>query len=171
MRLPAHFGSARGGDRSANVPGDPLWHGTFDFSYTQPGDYLSGSQGTFFIASQAGLGPVLCVRTNRVVTLTRPGRQTTVSGNPYGGYSPANAMTVIRNWPAAVLTNDHYGRQGASLPTEQPLAFLSLLLPCLSGIQPNPGDLLTDDIGRSATLVATEETATGWRLMAKMVTN
>ncbi|MBE7157902.1 MAG: hypothetical protein INR62_05635 [Rhodospirillales bacterium] len=171
MRLPAQFMAARGGERRANLPGDLLWHGVFDTLYTQPGDYLSGPQGTFFIASQVALGPALCVMTNRVVTLTRPGRQSAVSGNPYGGYSPDRVDIVIRDWPAAVVMNEHYGRQGASLPTDEPLAYLSLMLPSMDGRRLHPGDLVHDDIGRSAVLVATEETPTGWRLAAKMVTN
>ena len=43
--------------------------------------------GVFFIASQAPLLPILCVKTNRIITIARPGMQTNTAINAYGGFT------------------------------------------------------------------------------------
>src|SRR5271167_528863 len=62
LRLPATCVSSGGGYSRTNTYGDALWYGVFDASYTRVGDYLVMESGTFFVASQAPLLPILCVR-------------------------------------------------------------------------------------------------------------
>jgi hypothetical protein len=171
LRLPVCFVPARGGERRTNLPGDPFWDGIFDASYTRPGDYIVAQTGTFFIASQLPLLPVLCVRTNRTISASRPTPQTRVTGNSYGGYRPGSAEPLLTKWPACVTISSQYGRPEASLPTNQPSANFNILLPNMSRIVLSTGDLVTDDLGRSGVLIATEQTDLGWRVTAKAVTN
>src|SRR3978361_1046923 len=65
LRLPATFTSSYGKFTRAAEYGNALWFGIFDASYTRTGDYLVMADAVFFIASQAPMLPVLCVRTNR----------------------------------------------------------------------------------------------------------
>ena len=171
LRLPVYFVPARGGDRRTNLPGDPFWDGIFDASYTRPGDYIIGETGTFFIASQLPLLPILCVRTNRTISISRPATQSRLSGNSYGGYRSSNAEPILTKWPGNVTTSNQYAKPEATLPTNQPSANLSVLLPTTGLVTVMNGDIVTDDLGRSGVLIATEQTNLGWRLTAKAITN
>ena len=94
--------SAKGGNH-ANAYGDPLWQGIFDASYTRTGDYLVSDTGTYFVASQDALLPVLCVRTNRTISIAQPGMQTGTASNVYGGYTSGQSIRLMDRWPASVL--------------------------------------------------------------------
>src|SRR5579875_583148 len=72
LRLPASFNAQDPSYARPNGYGRALWFGVFDAAYTQPGDYLVGPMGTYFIAAQQALLPVLCVQTNRVLNALRP---------------------------------------------------------------------------------------------------
>lgn len=171
MKLPAAFVPARGGAQQTNLYGDPFWHGLFDASYTRPGDYLRCRTGVYFIASQLPLLPLLCVMTNRTVSLVRPNPQSAPSANPYGGYSWGNDTALMTGWPASVVTNTRYGQPEGKLPTDQPVSYLTVLMPRIEPVTLETGDMLTDDLGRQAVLVAAELTELGWRLIAKVITN
>lgn len=170
LRLTAGFLPGSGSAKRPNQPGNPFWQGVFDASYTQPGDYLVAPSGTYFIGSQAPLLPVLCVKTNRTIDVARPGVQMAISVNPYGGYNPAGSVAILNGWPASMTTNTYYGQPEAALPADQPNAYLDILLPTINQAVLRDGDIVTDDLGRSAVLVASELTDFGWRLVAKVVT-
>ena len=171
LRLPAVFSSAKGGniDRT-NAYGDPLWRGIFDASYTKPGDYLVLDDKTFFIASQMPLLPVLCVMTNRLISVARPNVQTNTAINAYGGYISGNSIPLLGNWPASVLANSRSTSSKVDLPTDMAVPYWSLLMPCIQGVTLSAGDLITDDLGRTAVISVCELTNLGWRLDAKMAT-
>jgi hypothetical protein len=171
LRLPAAFVAPR--DPTAPVVyGQALWEGIFDAGYTQPGDYLRGPDGLFFIASQPRLGPVLCVKTNRVLTLARPAAQTLAGLNRYGGVQAREATPLMTCWPASVLGSRRDEGRGA-LPSDAPgvpsggTGGWEILMPGTPGVLLRMADLATDDFGRAAVLGSTELTALGWRLYAR----
>ena len=170
LRLPVAFVSATESARHTNVHGEMLWHAMFDASYTRPGDYLVVGDGTYFIASQAPLLPVLCVRTNRTVSISQASMHTSVALNGYGGYTPIAKRVLMANWPASVLGESHSGNSAAGLPTDQAVPFWRILLPLSEGVTLSPGDIVTDDLGRTAIIVGSELTNLGWRISAKMAT-
>jgi hypothetical protein len=170
LRLPALFLPAKSGDHHANSYGEVLWYGTFDASYTRPGDYLVTDAATFFVAAQDPLLPVLCVRTNRTISLARPGLQSNTGGNAYGGYVFGNATSLLERWPASVLAGRTSGSPSASLPSDTAVPRWNVLIPAPTGIALTPGDIITDDLGRTATIIASELTHLGWRIDAKMAT-
>jgi hypothetical protein len=165
LRLPAAFASPRG----FAVPvgyGDALWEGYFDAAYSLPGDYLSGCDGVLFIASQPRLGPVLCVRTNRTLSLSRPAAPLAGGVNGYVGVQTATATPLLTGWPASVLAAGSSGR--GALPGDAPgllggAGGWSVLLPA-AGVTLRPGDLALDDLGRTGVVASAELTALGWRL-------
>lgn len=171
LRLPATFVSARGGNGRTNVYGDPLWHGIFDASYTRAGDYIMSPGGTFFIASQAPLLPVLCVKTNRTVSIARPAMQTRTADNAYGGYTAGSAQPLMQGWPASVLGEGGSNSSPAHLPTDQVIPSWSIILPPAIRVTLSPGDFVTDDLGRTAVILGSELTDLGWRISARMATN
>jgi hypothetical protein len=170
LRLPALFLPANGKDNHANGYGEVLWYGTFDASYTRPGDYLVTSSAILFVASQDPLVPVLCIRTNRTISIVRPNMQTGTGGNAYGGYTSGGAKSLIDRWPASVLDEGRSSSPTANLPSDTAVPRWNILIPSPAGVVLSPGDLITDDLGRTATIVGSELTYLGWRIGAKMAT-
>ena len=140
----------------------------FDRAYTQPGDYLAGPAGTFFIAAQQSLLPALCILTNRTVTITRPAAPVTAGVNAYGGLLSTTATTLLTAWPASILF------AGAGSPGELPgdgsTPTWTILLPS-TRTPIYSADLITDDKGMSYVAGSTELTSLGWRILAKQATN
>jgi hypothetical protein len=170
LRLPATFVSAKGNEGRTNVYGEALWHGIFDASYTRAGDYLVLDSGKFFVASQEHLLPVLCVRTNRIISIVRPNMQSSAANNAYGGYTAGSSATLLEGWPAAVLGENRSSVSSTDLPTDQTVPYWNVILPAVARVILSPGDLVTDDLKRTATISGTELTDLGWRISAKMAT-
>jgi hypothetical protein len=165
LRLPAAFASPHGFEVPVDY-GDALWEGYFDAAYTKAGDYLRGRDGMFFVASQPRLGPVLCVRTNRVIGLSRPAAPLAGGINRYVGVLPATAVPLLNGWPASVLAAGGGGR--GALPGDAPgllggAGGWRVLLPGADTTL-RPGDLVHDDLGRSGVVSSAELTDLGWRL-------
>ena len=168
LRLPAAFNDENLSFRRPIVYGRATWSGVFDRAYTQPGDYLAGPAGTFFIAAQQSLLPALCILTNRTVTVTRPAAPVTAGVNAYGGLLSTTATTILTAWPASILF------AGAGSPGELPgdggTPTWTVLLPTTH--RPlYSADIITDDQGLSYVAGSTELTSLGWRIVAKQATN
>jgi hypothetical protein len=56
------------------------------------------------------------------------------------------------------------------LPTDQVVPYWNILLPAIARIVLSPGDLITDDLNRTAVIAGSELTDLGWRISAKMAT-
>ena len=151
----ARFGKPAGYGRAT-------WWGVFDAAYTRPGDYLVGAHGTYFVAAQQPLLPVLCVRTNRSVSVGRAGAAR--SSDSYGGVQPRAASTLIRHWPASVLGTS--GGLAGVIPGDGGVGTVTVLLPCLP-VQLRTGDLVVDDLDRTFVAGVVEESALGWRLVVR----
>lgn len=170
MRLPAAFISAQGGENRANSYGDPLWHGIFDASYTRTGDYLVAPSGTFFVISQDPLLPVLCVRVNRMITVSRVTLQSGAALNAYGGYVAGRSSALLTEWPASVFREAKSGPAAAGLPADQSVPYWTVLLPPTPTVSLAGGDIIVDDLGQTAIIAVPEITNLGWRISAKMAT-
>jgi hypothetical protein len=170
LRLPVTFASSSGKGNRTNDYGAPLWYGVFDASYTRSGDYLVTASGVFFIASQAPLLPVLCVKTNRTISFARPNMQTGIASNAYGGYTSGGSIILMGDWPASVLGEGKTSHSAIDLPTAQLLPYWNVLVPSSVGIVLSPSDIITDDLGRTAVVVGSELTDLGWRISARMAT-
>ena len=162
LRLPAAFPFDA---KFAKPPsyGAAICAGVFDSSGTQAGDYLVGPSGTYFIASQVPLLPVMCVLTNRMVSLGRPGAPASAGVNDYGGVTLQSSTLLASNWPASVLANSG-GAQGV-LPSDTTIPSWAILLPAVPVVL-RPADLVTDDLGRVFVIASAEQSALGWRVTA-----
>lgn len=170
LRLHAFFASSDSGFARTNAYGAALWQGIFDAAYTQVGDYLVQSDSIWFIAAQPALLPVLCVRTTRVVSFTRPAAPLVAGVNEYGGVTPATNSPILTNWPASVLGASGGGTPTADLPTDASVPYWTVLLPACPGVVLQLSDLMTDDLGRSAVVSSAELSNLGWRLSVKQAT-
>jgi hypothetical protein len=170
LRLPATFISSGGDESRTNSYGNALWQGIFDASYTRVSDYLVTSTGTFFVASQDHLLPILCVRTNRTICIMHPSMQTNIANNTYGGYTSGRSTTLMNQWPASVLGENKSSHSVADLPTDQLIPYWNVLVPSVLGVVLSTGDIITDDLGRTGVISGSELTNLGWRISAKMAT-
>jgi hypothetical protein len=170
LRLPAAFLSTKGGDIRTNVYGEPLWQGVFDASYTREGDYIVLGSRIFFVASQEPLLPILCVSANRTISVARPNAQGNTAANSYGGYTSGGSTNLMQGWPASVLGENSTGTSSAGLPINLGVPYWSVLVPSVAKIILSPGDLIADDLGRTAVITGSELTNLGWRISAKLAT-
>ena len=167
LRMHAAFTPRRGNILAANVYGDALWHGIFDASYTQTGDYLVQPDRTLFIATQQGLAEPLCVQTNRKVTIARAIPPGALGENEYGGLIKGNTAVLLEEWPASVLGVNDAGNPTAGLPSDTSVPYWAVMMPAWNGIVLQTGDLFSYDLGRNAIVAAAELTEMGWRIAVK----
>jgi hypothetical protein len=170
LRLPAAFSAPDNRFARPNAFGAALWHGVFDAAYTRVGDYLVQGEDVWFVAAQQKLLPVLCVQANRTISLARPAAPAAPGANAYGGVTLSAATPLMGNWPASVLGAGGSGRPEADLPSDASVPYWTVLLPAWPGVTLRTGDLVTDDLARTAVVAAAELTPLGWRLSAKQAT-
>lgn len=170
LRLRATFTASDGKFTHPRGYGDAIAHGVFDAAYTRPGDYLVQEQGVWFIAAQQRLLPVLCVHTNRTISIERPAPPPNMGMNPYGGATPATNSPLLTNWPASILGAAGGGHTESNLPDDTSVPHWTVLLPAFPGVVLHPSDLINDDIGRNAVIAAAELTDLGWRITARQAT-
>jgi hypothetical protein len=169
LRLKVAFhGEDKDWRRSARY-GQPLWFAIHDTAYTQPGDYLRGPRGIFFIAAQPPLLPTVCVLTNRTLRFARADGARKPGTNGYGGIEQRAETLLLDDWPASVLAAGAGAHGGGALPGEPGPASWTVLLPALHGpqsVELRQDDLMTDEVGTRAVISAVERTELGWRLTA-----
>jgi hypothetical protein len=181
MKLPAAF-SADNGEFARPVGyGQATWWGLFDAAYTRPGDYLvrpettpgAADGGVWFVVQQQPLLPVLCVRASRVVGFVRPAATdgtASMGVGSYGGFTVGSATALLSDYPVSVFNGYGGGLDTADLPGDAAPRSWEVLLPAVSGVVLLNGDLMTDDLGRTAVVSSAELTDLGWRLLVKHAT-
>jgi hypothetical protein len=168
LRLPATFLPQR--EIQDVSHGHRVWQGVFDAAYTRPGDYFSDDEHVFFVFAQEPFQPVLCIGTNRVVSIRRPSAPVAAGVNGYGGVLRRDAIAVLTRWPAGVVTpSETVGR--TDLPADAGLARWSVWLPPAPIPVLRTGDLLQDDLGRNGVVTTADLSALGWLLTVKQADN
>lgn len=157
-----------------NRYGAPVWYGLFDARTTQVGDYLVGSQGTFFIASQQLHLPIQVVECNRKVRISRAAAQPGVGAVGYGGpcgdaddqYLIGDGSGVGSGWPASILLFGQREKAISGLPGSSQQVGWRILLPASipSSVIIQAADTISDDIGRRYIVQGAELTDMGWRI-------
>ncbi len=145
-----------------------VWRGYFDGSYTRAGDYLIQKNDIWFIAAQHSLLPVLCVKTNRVISITR--QIVPAIGAPGSPATAATSINIISQWPASVLGTETEGRPVTQLPGDTRIPTVTALLPSIHGQVLQPADVVTDELGTTRIIVAAELSDLGWRLNVRSIT-
>ena len=162
MRLCASFSYAMGRNMVSARFGTAAWSAMYDYAYTRAGDYLVGEQGTYFVAAQTPLLPVMCIRANCMVSVARPAP---VDDGGYSGLTDCNRIDVLVGWPASLLSSSAH--ISGDLP-ETRFGSWTGLLP-VTAPQIRVGDVLTDDLMRVFVVAAAESTELGWRLRLREV--
>jgi hypothetical protein len=152
-----------------NKYGHPTWFVLVDGSKTQVGDYLIGSGGTFFIAAQQAILPILAVECNRTISLARPQAQSQVGAvTNYEGNTPATQTPLASGWPASIQqgSKGDLGDPSARLPGDIRSPWWAVLVPAIPGVTLRTYDLIADDLGRRYIISSAELTDLGWRIVA-----
>ncbi len=164
LRFNAAFTGPDNKFRKPSGYGDAVWHGVFDAAYTRVGDYLLQRDDIWFIAAQQDLLPVLCVKTNRVVSFSRSDAPSTAGVNSYSGVTTDTNTLLLTDWPASIIGVGGSGLPHADLPSDQSVPYWTVLMPAYGDVTLLPADLMQDDLGRNATVAAAELTSLGWRI-------
>lgn len=166
LRLPVAFHIGKGFD-TPSTHGAPLWQAMLDSAYTKPGDYLVQREAIWFIASQPRLLPVLCVKTNRMISFTRAAVADRVGPGDYAGMQRGALRAVLTNWPASMLASGAARGTAAHLPADLPATQWSVLLPAFPAVVLHAGDRMMDDLGRAGIVTSADLTDLGWRLSVR----
>jgi hypothetical protein len=165
--------------------GKAVYHGTFDPTLVQIGDYMvEPEMGTFFVAALNPVSYSLCVLCNHTMTFSRPGSMSssdtgapmTSEGQPdtdaahdyYGGDIASAETSLMTGWPAAVLTKSRGSLGETKLPGDVRLASFEILMPAVPGVILQPDDQGTDENGLRYTVSSPELTSYGWRLLTEL---
>lgn len=173
--LPASFNAEDFTYMRPNKYGKPTWFAIVDGSQTQVGDYLVGAAGTYFIAGQQPLLPILAVECNRSIRIGRMADQGDAGFVGYSGDVQSAEVDVLgtaatggtfgAGWPASILLGGRSDKDTV-LPSSVKQSGVVILLPVSVPVQILESDIVQDDLGRNFAIYAAELTDLGWRLQA-----
>lgn len=183
--IKASFNAGDGKYLKPNMPGDPIWFGDFDGSFTSPGDYLvsEGNPSDIkFIAAQQFMLPIIVIDCNRSIRISRSNHQASGNVGAIGysgicdsagestdalGMNPGNNGGVFVGWPCSMIFGKGKLRNADGLPgaaTDQ-MGWM-VYLPSSTPIEVKSGDRLSDDLGRMFVVNGAEQSDIGWRINA-----
>lgn len=171
-QLPAWItGDASGKGRKAPDFGKNIWYGMFDPTITQVGDYLIGTLGTFFIASQDVPQPIIVVRCNHTVDITIPAPMNTGGKqSAYGGDLRGTEVDVAAAWPCSIVQGTKGEVGSTKLPGDVKMPWTTVLLPAIPGVTLRNNIILTTEDQTRYIASSCELTALGWRISAALAT-
>jgi hypothetical protein len=152
--------------------GNARWTCLVDGNITRPGDYLSGSEGTWFIAQQHIMLPISAVLCNRTADLHRAAQQTGTGINGYGGNTYATEQILLQGWPMSILKAPYGAPTELKLPGDTVEPKWNILVPLLNpvfGVTFQTRDIVEDDLSRRFFVELAELTELGWRVSARQV--
>jgi len=173
--LPASLNAEDMGVQKPQRFGNALWYCLIDGTQTRVGDYLVNAAGTFFIAAMQPLLPILAVKCNRAVRISRMPMQNSAGYVGYSGVVISQETDVlgtsgalgsfVSGWPASILIGGKTDKD-SGLPSDVKEAGYEILLPASVPITIVESDILQDDLGRNFAIAAAELTDMGWRILA-----
>ncbi|QBJ80517.1 hypothetical protein [Aquitalea sp. USM4] len=149
-----------------NKYGQATWLGIFDGTNVDPGDFLVGHQGTYFVAAMQDTLPIYCVQCNRTISVLRVTIADQVGAIGEGGDAQEVEVAMMTGWPASILQGTKGEQNDAKLPSDVRTPWWSILFPDYPGVILRTSDVIRDDIGRKYIISSAELTDMGWRITA-----
>lgn len=105
----------------------------------------------------------------RTVSITRPGTQTGVGVQPYGGETPGTETPVANGLPASIQLERAKGKTDADLPGDAARTFWRVFIPAASAARGliDTRDIVTDDLGQRYQVTAPYWNSLGHSLMVE----
>lgn len=173
--LPASFSADDMSYQRSQRFGNAVWTCLIDGSQTHVGDYVVNAAGSFFIAAMQPLLPILAVKCNRAVRISRMAMQNSAGYAGYSGVVASQEVDVlgtsgplgsfVSGWPASILIGGKADRD-TGLPSDVKEAGYEILLPASVPITISESDILQDDLSRNYAIAAAELSDMGWRILA-----
>lgn len=149
--------------------GVPFRQAWADWSYLQPGDYLKGPEGVFFVAEIEPPKPMLVVKTNAIVSLVRPAAPVLAGLNQYSAILPNTENVLIADFPASLLGGGVSDRTRVGLPDDTKLPGFTALLPRVDGVKPRVADVLINELNERYIVNGVEHIQSVWRIVMTQV--
>lgn len=164
--LPASF-TTNFNYSAPNKYGQATWLGLFDARTFQPGDFLVGRQGTFFVAAMQDTLPIYCVQANRVVRVLRVSQDAPIGlGSWAGDKRDTTEVPLMQGWPASILQGTKGETNETKLPGDVKTPWWAILMPAWPGVELRTSDIIRDDLDRKYVISSAELTDMGWRITA-----
>lgn len=149
----------------------PLFHGLFDGTGVNVGDYLvNADHGTYFVIAKPDLAPILCVQCNNTVSLSRATESSSPGVQTYIGATTSTISPVMTSFPASVIYDARGKNTGAQLPMDDVNPYFNVLIPAISGVDVRSSDIFVDADQRRYTVTASEHSPLGWRIVGRQNT-
>ena len=169
--LPAAFSVADLKFTRPEIPNKPFYSGVWPLAQTQPGDYIVGPQGTFFIASQNTYANPYAIRCNRVLSVFQPSAEP-VDGlqggvETYGGQAIDTRVSIAAGWPAAIVPGTKGEAAPDKLPMDTRLPWWLIYLPPSFTQTISTTFEMEDDLGVNYVVSSPLQSGTGWIITAQ----
>ena len=151
-------------------PGHPFTLLLADPTPLRPGDYLVGQPDTYFVSRIQPLQPAWCVLCNRVFNILDTAQTTTAGTNSYGGVTSASNTLLARNWPMGMFAKARGEQDATKLPSDTRSAFFEIFMPAIPGLVLGLGLCLQDMNAQIYTIMSSETTAYGCKLLVGIAT-
>lgn len=141
------------------------WHGLFDPTGMQVGDYMVGEQGGFYVMGLTPTMQPLCMLTTNVITAYAAAPASTGAACGVGAYSAItqdNRAVALSGWPC-VLSLTSGGRGGRGLPLSGGEDQFDCFLPDVEMLHLTKGMIVSDNVGVRYVVEATDTSPFGWR--------
>lgn len=149
---------------TAPQDGKAVWYGGFDPDLTQPGDYLVGNFGTFFIATQTLPMPISLRYCNTVLTHLKFGVPAT--GPASRGNDAMPDVVIADSFPAWLKSAERRSTAELNNPGEVQLPSANILLPLSMPAQIERSDILEEADGTRWTVQSSDLTLSGYAVVA-----
>ncbi len=141
------------------MPGKPQRLAYLDATVAQPGDYLVGTDGTYFLAAILLPAPPLAIECNDVITVTRYALPTAVGALDYNGVGNAADTVLLASWPASILQGRVGTKNDLDLPSDVTNPNFQLMM-AAPPVALRTSDVVTDQAGMRWLVVMVETNLT-----------
>lgn len=118
----------------------------------------------WYIYTMGPLQPIMGMECNRVVSISRPSRNTNNGANSYGGFTPENSIPLFTECPVAILLTNREEKNAINLPLDTKWQKAQMFVPNFPNSDLRVGDIIDDDRGVRYAINGLELTEMGWRV-------
>lgn len=148
------------------------WMMVIDGTQVEIGDFLVGTEHTFYIAGKQHLLPILGVECDRKVTISIAEIPDILNQKGKIDYSamdipPENKTNIIENCPCSFLIGSKGERNDVDIPLDVKMPWYAVYVPYFSGVHIPVASFIDDEFGQRYQINGNQRTDIGWKLVAQ----